>query len=98
MLDVLKEPGLPDLSTSAMSVWSGEASAELHAEASLPRSAISAQNVDRESLLASRPRLQAGERLRAVKEGNRCGPSAQKPDDTHPFWREVLLRLRGFQG
>ena len=54
--------------------------------------------MDRESLLASRPLLQAGERLRPVKEGNWGGPSAQKPDDAHTFWCEVLLRLRGFQG
>ena len=80
-----------------MSAWCGETSAELHAEASLPRAAVPAQNVDRESLLASRPRLQAGECLRAVKERNRGRLSAQKSDDTHAFWREVLLRLRGFQ-
>ena len=75
-----------------------KASTEFHAEASLPRSAIPAQNVDRESLLAACPLLQAGERFRSVKEGNRGGPSAQKPNNAHTFWCEVLLRLRGFQG
>ena len=39
----------------------GEAPTEFYTEASLPRAAIPAQNVDRKSLLALRPRLQAGE-------------------------------------
>ena len=76
-----------------MSVWRGEASAELHAEASLPGSAVPTQNMDRKSLLASCPRLQAGEYLCAVEEGNRSRLSAQKSDNAHAFSCVLPLRL-----
>jgi len=74
-----------------------KASTEFHAEASFPRSAVPAQNVDRESLLASRPRLQSGERSCAVEEGGRGGFGSQKPDNAYffSFWCAVLLRLCG---
>ena len=97
MFDVLKESCLPDLSTSVMSVWRGEASAEFHAEAGLSGSAVPAQNVDRKWLLASRPRLQAGECLCTVEEGNRGRLSAQKSDNAHAFWHTFMLRLGGLQ-
>ena len=70
----------------------GEAPTEFYTEASLPRAAIPAQNVDRKSLLALRPRLQAGECLGAVEEGDWGRLSAQKSDNAHvlgcasPLW------------
>ncbi|ERH15645.1 hypothetical protein HMPREF1549_03069 [Actinomyces johnsonii F0510] len=80
------------------SVRVSETSTEFHAEASLPRSAVAAQNVDRKLLLASCPRLQASECLCAVEEGNWGGVSAQKSFNAHNFWCVLMLWLGGLQG